>query len=107
MQKPRKTVIVKKFLEKKGPQNLIDVLILQKLNMYEREERMRLLKEHDDADFQKMQQEYNSSEEEGLKHDGTKQVLEDTENYGWYRWGDPNSYFTLATKHKNVFETGH
>jgi hypothetical protein len=51
MQKPRKTVIVKKFLEKKGPQTLIDMLILQKLNMYEREERMRLLKEHDDADF--------------------------------------------------------
>ncbi len=65
---------------------------------------MRILKEHDDEDFRKMQSEYNSSEEEGLKHDGTKQVLEDTENYSWYRWNDPDAYFTLATKHKNIFE---
>jgi len=33
---------------------MIDMLIYQKLNMYEREERMRLLKEHDDSDWQKM-----------------------------------------------------
>ncbi len=41
-------------MPRRGPQNLIDVLIIQKLNMYDREERMRLLKEHDDADWEKM-----------------------------------------------------
>jgi len=50
-EKPRKTVVVRKRVDRKGPQNLIDVLIIQKLNMYEREERMRLLKEHDDEDW--------------------------------------------------------
>ena len=53
-EKPRKTVVVKKCFTRKGPQNMIDVLIYQKLNMYEREERMRLLKAHDDSDWQKM-----------------------------------------------------
>ena len=54
MAKPRKTVVVRKRVDRKGPKNLIDVLIIQKLNMYEREERMRILKEHDDEDWLKM-----------------------------------------------------
>lgn len=62
--KPVKTAIIRKRVDRKGPQNLVDVLIIQKLNMYEREERMRLLKEHDDEDWNKMQVEYNSSEDE-------------------------------------------
>ena len=101
-EKPRKTVIVKKRALRRGPQNMIDMLIYQKLNMYEREERMRLLKEHDDSDWQKMQTEYNSSEEDDI--DTNKRLQDETENYAWYRYNDPDSYFVLATKHKNLIE---
>jgi len=45
---------VNKHIARKGPQNLIDVLIIQKMNMYEREERMKLLQAHDDEDWAKM-----------------------------------------------------
>jgi len=41
-----------------------------------------------------MQVEYNSSEGE----------TDDEENYLWYRDTDPDSYFTLCTKHKTYFE---
>ena len=34
--------------------------------MYEREERMRILKEHDDEDWLKMQTDYNSSEDDNF-----------------------------------------
>lgn len=106
-EKPTKTAVVRKTVDRRGPQNLIDVLIIQKLNMYEREERMRLLKEHDDEDWNKMQAEYNSSEEENVTP-GTEQgiqVPDDTENYSWFKFRDPDSYFTLATKHKNIIDS--
>lgn len=63
------------------------------MNLYDREERMKLLKEHDDLDWQKMKEDYNSSEEE-----------DSVENYGWYNYADKNTYFTLCTKHKNIID---
>lgn len=72
--------------------------------MYEREERMRLLKEHDDEDWLKMQAEYNSSEEEVANGEDKTKRPDDTENYCWYRFDDPETYFTLATKHKNIID---
>ena len=47
-EKPTKTALVNKRVERKGPENIIDLLILNKLNVYEREQRMQLLKENDD-----------------------------------------------------------
>ena len=43
-----KSVVVHKKLDRKGPNNLIDMLITQKANMYEREERLRDLREQDE-----------------------------------------------------------
>ena len=40
---PNKAVIVRRAIESKGPQNLIDVLIMQKQNMYQREQHMKIL----------------------------------------------------------------
>ena len=59
--------------------------------MYEREERLRDLREQGEEDWAKMQQEFNSSESD-----------DDKENYIWYKDGDPNTYFSLCTKHKNI-----
>lgn len=39
--------------------------------------------------------EYNSSEED-----------DDEENFAWFKDEDPDTYFTLATKHKNVYDKG-
>ena len=66
------------------------------MNLYDREERMKLLKEHDDQDWQKMKDDYNSSEEE-----------ESVENYAWYNYAEKDTYFTLCTKHKNIIEKDH
>jgi len=48
-----------------------------------------------------MQDEYNSSEEENTD---VVKLQDDCENYAWYRYNDPDSYFVLATKHKNLIE---
>jgi len=42
--------------------------------------------------WEKMGQEYNSSDEE-----------DDEENFAWYNDTDPDTYFVLCTKYKNVF----
>ena len=60
----RKQVLVAPRVARKGPDSLIDLLIAQKLNIYEREERMRLLKEQTDADWRAMEAENHSSDEE-------------------------------------------
>lgn len=49
---------VKTFVTQKqhrsGPQNLIDVLILKKQTVYQNEEKMRVLKEQDDKEWNEM-----------------------------------------------------
>jgi hypothetical protein len=63
------------------------------MNLYDREERMKLLQNHDVNDWKKFGEDYNSSEEEEM-----------VENYSWYNYGDKDTYFTLCTKHKNIIE---
>jgi hypothetical protein len=56
---------------------------------------MKLLTEQDDADWEKLQSELHSSDEE---------IEDEQENMSWYDWKDPDTYFTLCTKYKNTYE---
>ena len=42
---------------------MIDVLILKKQTVYQNEEKMRILKEQDDKEWNEMQKQYNSSDD--------------------------------------------
>ncbi len=53
---------------------------------------MKILKEQDEEDWAKMTEEYNSSEEE-----------DDEENFAWHKGDDDQTYFTLRTKYKNIY----
>jgi len=70
---------------------------------------MRLLQAHDDEDWAKMTADYNSSEDEATCGDQSQQEKpsELAENYSWFNIKDPDTYFCLATKHKNIIEAGH
>lgn len=82
-------------MERRQPENLIDILVMQKAYLYDKEERMKILKEQDEDEWNKMTEEYNSSEEE-----------DDEENFAWYNHTDDQTYFVLCTKHKNVYNPG-
>lgn len=56
---------------------------------------MKILKEQDEEEWSKMTEEYNSSEEE-----------DDEENFAWYKGEDDQTYFTLCTKYKNIYNPG-
>ena len=51
------------------------------------------VREEQDRDYKKSTTEFESSEEEDIE-----------ENYSWFNEADPNSYFCLCTKTKNVIE---
>ena len=87
--------MIRKRVERRQPENLIDILVLQKQYLYEKEQRMKILKEQDDSEWAKMTEEYNSSEEE-----------DDEENFAWYDHKDNETYFVLCTKYKNIYQAG-
>ena len=91
----KKVKVIRKRVERRQPENLIDILVMQKQYLYDKEQRMRVLKEQDEDEWAKMTQEYNSSEEE-----------DDEENFAWYKPNDKETYFVLCTKHKNVYNVG-
>lgn len=68
---------------------------MQKQYLYDKEQRMKILKEQDEVEWTKMTEEYNSSEDE-----------DDEENFAWYKDQDDQTYFTLCTKYKNVYNPG-
>ncbi len=82
-------------MERRQPENLIDILVMQKQYLYDKEQRMKILKEQDEEEWAKMTEEYNSSEEE-----------DDEENFAWYKGDDDQTYFTLCTKYKNIYNPG-
>jgi hypothetical protein len=90
-----KTAIVRKVSERKGPQDLIDLLMIQKQSMYEREMKMRRAQELDVEENCLHKAEFDSEEED-----------EEVEDYHWYKDGDPEAYFTLCTKFKQIFRKG-
>ena len=92
---PKKVKVIRKRVERRQPENLIDILVLQKQYLYEKEQRMKILKEQDDFEWAKMTEEYNSSEEE-----------DDEENFAWYDHKDNETYFVLCTKYKNIYQPG-
>ena len=51
------------------------------------------MREREDKTYLESTTEYNSSEEEDLE-----------ENYTWYKDKDPDNYFCLCTRTKNVIE---
>ena len=92
---PKKVKVIKKRVERRQPENLIDILVMQKQYLYDKEQRMKMLKEQDEVEWEKMTEEYNSSEEE-----------DDEENFAWYNHEDDQTYFVLCTKHKNIYNVG-
>ena len=92
---PQKVKVIKKRVERRQPENLIDILVMQKQYLYDKEQRMKILKEQDEEEWSKMTEEYNSSEEE-----------DDEENFAWYNHEDNQTYFVLCTKHKNIYKAG-
>ena len=59
------------------------------------EEKMRILKEQDDKDWNAMQAEYNSSEDD----------MDDwNEDFSWFDVENDDNYFCLSTKFKNNFQ---
>lgn len=93
----RKQVLVAQRIERKGPDSLIDLLIAQKLNIYDREQRMNLLKEQTDADWKALEAELQSSDEE---------IADLQENMAWWNWNDKDTYLSLTTKYKNIYLEG-
>lgn len=51
---PQKSTVVKKRVEARHPDNLIDLLIMQKSYLYEKEQKMKLLKDQDEEHWDKM-----------------------------------------------------
>lgn len=68
---------------------MIDLLIIQKQSLYYREQKLRMLQEQEDDEWDAMKGEINSSENE-----------EEVEDYSWYVDSDPDTYFCLCTKFK-------
>ena len=51
-----------------------------------------MIQEQEDEEWDQMKGEINSSDNE-----------EETEDYSWYIDSDPNAFFCLSTKHKQIF----
>ena len=51
---PKKVKVIKKRVERRHPENLIDMLIMQKQYLYEKEQRIKVLKEQDEDEWSKM-----------------------------------------------------
>jgi len=91
---PKKSVVIKKRVEARAPKNLIELLVLQKSYMYDREQRMKLFKEQDEEEEDKMRKEYDTSSDED----------DDEENFVWCNSGDPDVYLTLGSQNKTIYE---
>ena len=93
--KMRKYTVVKNKQDRDLPLNLIDFLLLKKKSNYENEVRLNLLRLNDQEDWDRAEKEWDSSEDDN----------EDAvNNFIWYSTEDPNNYFVMATRDKNLFE---
>jgi hypothetical protein len=91
----RKYTVVKNKQDRDLPLNLIDFLLLKKKSNYENEVRLNLLRLNDQEDWDRAEKEWDSSEDDN----------EDAvNNFIWYSTEDPNNYFVMATRDKNLFE---
>ena len=61
--------------------------------MYAKEAKMQEVREQEDKSYRESMTEYLSSDEEDIE-----------ENFAWYRDTDPNTYFCLCTRTKNMIE---
>ena len=50
----KKSLVVKKRVENKFPEDLVEILIMQKSYLYDKEQRMKMLKEQDTEEWAKM-----------------------------------------------------
>ena len=69
------------------------MLVEKKQIMYQKEQQMLQSRVSDDTNYKNSVKDYQSSEESYLE-----------ENFAWYREEDPESYFCLCTRTKNVIE---
>ena len=71
------------------PENLIDFLLINKKCNYLNEARLKLLRKNEQADWDRLDKDWDSSEEE---------VDDAVNNFIWYRGDqDPDNYFTMMT----------
>lgn len=91
-EEPKKSVVIKKKSERKGPNDLIELLTREKDQMWNREQRMKVLKEQDEAEWQKLIEEFNSSDSD-----------DEEEDFAWYDMEDKDTYFVLTTLNKIVY----
>ena len=69
------------------------MLIEKKQSMYAKENRMTQLREIEDRNYKESTTEYLSSDEE-----------DDEENFSWFQDTDPDNYFCLCTRNKNLIQ---
>ena len=91
---PQKTPILRKASHKAPPNDLVQLLIEKKHQMYEKEMKMQAVKEMDDQSLRETVAEFQSSEEEA----------DFEENFSWYKDPDNANYFILSTLLKNMIE---
>jgi hypothetical protein len=78
------------------PENLIDFLLIKKKCNYLNEARLKLLRKNEQADWDRLDKDWDSSEEE---------VDDAVNNFIWYRGDqDPDNYFTMMTRHNDFIE---
>jgi hypothetical protein len=94
----RKYTVVRSKLERNLPDNLIDLLILQKLSIYDKEMRNKLLRQNDKDDWDRLEKDWDSSESD-------EDEQEAVNNFIWYYGADdPNNYFAMITRNNTFYE---
>lgn len=94
--KPRKYTLVQNKTDRDLPENLIDFLLIKKQSNYQNENRVRLLRMNNQEDWDRLEKDFDSSEDEGENC---------INNFIWYHHDkDPDNYFTMATRCHDFFE---
>lgn len=86
----KKYSIIKGRKERDLPENLIDFLLLKKQCNYQTEARVKLLRQNEQEDWDRLDRERDSSDDE---------VEDSTYNYVWYNGAeDQDNYFAMMTR---------
>ena len=88
----KRSLVLKKRAERAGPKDLINLLTREKKALWDREQAMKLLREQDEAELEKLVEEFHSDEDD------------EEENFAWYDLRDKDTYFCLGTLNKHGYK---
>jgi hypothetical protein len=88
----KRSLVLKKRAERAGPKDLINLLTREKKALWDREQAMKLLREQDEAELEKLVEEFHSDEDD------------EEENFAWFDLRDKDTYFCLGTLNKHGYK---